>query len=193
MLNEDDLRPGDLLQDRDGDFWHVHEDGKLWCSEPDSRIGFEYAKLCGPFTYAPGCDPKRDENAGERTSKGDLPVVEKCSNDGWEIRPYLTERSTRWCFDTNDAEERAKDAEDEARYWRAVAEAIKQATDPVEALADKFKNAAQSAVRVVVESLEPVVPGLKFADVDGLLADVSPEHWRTMARNVLDSSGGFDE
>ena len=177
MLNEDDLRPGDLLQDKDGDFWHVHEDGKLWCSEPDSRISFEYAKLCGPFT-----------RPGES-----LPVVEKCSSDGWEIRPYLTERSTRWCFDANDAEERAKDAEDEGRYWRAVAEAIKQATDPVEALADKFKNAAQSAVRVVVESLEPVVPGLKFADVDGLLADVSPEHWRTMARNVLDSSGGFDE
>lgn len=180
MINEDDLRPGDVIQDAVGDFWHVHDDGKIWCSKPENRISFETADdSCGPFTHP----------------TGSAPIVEKCSNDGWEIHPYLTERSTRWCFDANDAEERAKDAEEEARYWRAVAEAIKskQATDPVEALADKFKNAAQSAVRVVVESLEPVVPGLKFADVDGLLADVSPEHWRTMARNVLDSSGGFDE
>ena len=60
MLNEDDLRPGDVIVDAMGDFWHVHDDGKIWCSEPDSRISFEYAKLCGPFTYAPGCDPKRD-------------------------------------------------------------------------------------------------------------------------------------
>lgn len=177
MLNEDDLRPGDVVQDAMGDFWHVHDDGKIWCSEPENRISFEHARSAGPFTR----------------HIGSTPIVEKCSSDGWEIRPYLTERSTRWCFDANDAEERAKDAEDEARYWRAVAEAIKQATDPVEALADEFKNAAQSAVRAVVESLEPVVPGLKFADVDALLADVSPEHWRTMARNVLDGSGGFDE
>lgn len=180
MLNEDDLRPGDVVQDAMGDFWHVHDDGKIWCSEPGSRISFETANgAYGPFTRP----------------IGPLPIVEKCSNDGWEIRPYLTERSTRWCFDANDAEERAKDAEDEARYWRAVAEAIKdrQVVDPVDALADELKNAAQSAVRVVVESLESVAPGLKFADVDALLADVSPEHWRTMARNVLDSSGGFDE
>ena len=177
MLNEDDLRPGDVIQDAMGDFWHVHEDGKIWCSEPGARISFEHARSAGPFTRRIGTTP----------------IVEKCSNDGWEIRPYLTERSTRWCFDANDAEERAKDAEDEARYWRAVAEAIKQATDPVEALADEFKNAAQSAVRVVVESLESVAPGLKFADVDALLADVSPEHWRTMARNVLGRPGGFNE
>lgn len=166
MLNEDDLRPGDVVRDAMGDFWHVHEDGKLWCFEPGSRISFETVNgAYGPITS--------------------LPIVEKCSNDGWEIHPYLTECSTRWCFDANDAEERAKDAEDEARYWRSVAEAIKQATDPVEALADEFKNAARSAVRVVVESLESVAPGLKSADVDALLADVSPEHWRTMARNVL--------
>ena len=177
MLNEDDLRPGDVIQDAMGDFWHVHDDGKIWCSEPGARISFEHARSAGPFTRRIGTTP----------------IVEKCSNDGWEIRPHLTERSTRWCFDANDAEERAKDAEDEARYWRAVAEAIKQAADPVEALADELKNAAQSAVRVVVESLESVAPGLKFADVDALLADVSPEHWRTMARNVLDGSGGFDE
>ena len=177
MLNEDDLRPGDVVQDAMGDFWHVHDDGKIWCSEPGARISFEHARSAGPFIRP----------------IGPLPIVEKCSNDGWEIRPYLTERSTRWCFDANDAEERAKEAEDEARYWRAVAEAIKRAADPVEALADEFRNAAQSAVRAIVESLESVAPGLKSADVDALLADVSPEYWRTMARNVLDSSGGFNE
>ena len=179
MLNEDDLRPGDVVQDAMGDFWHVHDDGKIWCSEPGARISFEHARSAGPFTRP----------------IGPLPVVEKCSNDGWEIRPFGTEVGTRWCFDVNDAIDRARDAEDECRYWTAVAEAIelKQNTDPVESLAGEFKNAAQSAVRVVVESLESVAPGLKFADVDGLLADVSPEHWRTMARNVLDGSGGFDE
>ena len=86
MLNEDDLRPGDVLQDKDGDFWHVHEDGKLWCSEPENRVSFGHAEMFGPFTYAPGCDPKRDtvqaskddsvKHESKRT-RADLPSVGK--------------------------------------------------------------------------------------------------------------------
>ena len=86
MLNEDDLRPGDVIQDAKGDFWHVHDDGKIWCSEPENRISFEHARSAGPFKYAPGRDPKRDTvQASEEDSvkhegkwtRADLPSVIK--------------------------------------------------------------------------------------------------------------------
>ena len=99
MLNEDDLRPGDVIQDAVGDFWHVHEDGKIWCSKPENRISFETADGgCGPFAYAPGCDPKRyttqvseDDSVKHegKWTRDDLPADDKLWTDIQEAHPGL--------------------------------------------------------------------------------------------------------
>lgn len=95
MLNEDDLRPGDVIQDAVGDFWHVHDDGKIWCSEPEFRISFETANgSCWPFTYPLGynskqnkdCDSEDDSVKDEgKWTRDDLPEPSRLSRLKHEI------------------------------------------------------------------------------------------------------------
>lgn len=67
---------------------------------------------------------------------------------------------------------------------------IESAVDPVEDLATRFKAAARDALRTTVDAMTAIAPALAAFDFDELLDDISPEQWRTMARNALGREAG---